>query len=292
MGKQDNIVQDNKQQIDVWIAENRPITWITKTLKVSVDKFKKYYSTYKPSEKKSNTVIEKNIEYAKDPKKCLCCNRDLSFVNRKRKFCSHSCSATFNNCNGVVKTNSTDYYFNPKTCTTCNKIIPYNLRHKNICNIKCKVIKHSNCKICGVKIRVDRKTCSKRCLNLHFINNAKKNALGSLTGVNKYKYNNIWMDSKWEVKIAQFLDANNIKWVRSKNLEFLYVINSSEHRYYPDFYLPEYDLYLDPKNSFKMKLDYDKIQNVILRYNIKLWVGDVYTIIDDLSNLILGNKTV
>ena len=32
-----------------------------------------------------------------------------------------------------------------------------------------------------------------------------------------------------------------------------------KHRYYPDFYLPEYNIYLDPKNSYLMKKDEEKI---------------------------------
>jgi hypothetical protein len=42
--------------------------------------------------------------------------------------------------------------------------------------------------------------------------------------------------------------------------------------YFADFYLPEYDLYLDPKNDYKAKLDADKIRKVIEQNNVRVFV--------------------
>ena len=44
-----------------------------------------------------------------------------------------------------------------------------------------------------------------------------------------------------------------LKWVCNENIT---------HRYYPDFYLPEYGVYLDPKNEYLIKKDQTKIRLV------------------------------
>ena len=50
-------------------------------------------------------------------------------------------------------------------------------------------------------------------------------------------------------------------------------LNNNKRRYYPDFYLPQYDLYLDPKNKYKQRLDKEKLDYISKSYNIVY--GDV-----------------
>ena len=71
----------------------------------------------------------------------------------------------------------------------------------------------------------------------------------------------VLLDSSWEVKVAAILDEMEIKWERPDPL--YYELNGIRHRYYPDFYLIDYNLYLDPKNDFAIKNQQDKI-NVLL----------------------------
>ena len=93
-------------------------------------------------------------------------------------------------------------------------------------------------------------------------------------------YNGIKLDSTYEVEVAKSLDANNIKWERCKR--FPYVVEGKLHYYTPDFYLPEYNIYLDPKNDFLLnnvnpKLGYTdkfKIEQVMLQNNIKVIILD------------------
>ena len=83
------------------------------------------------------------------------------------------------------------------------------------------------------------------------------------------RYKGIWFDSKWEVQVAQSLDDNNIKWERpSKG----FVWNEAGSKYYPDFYLPDYDVYLDPKNDYLIKKDTVKITESQRRNNIRVIV--------------------
>ena len=63
------------------------------------------------------------------------------------------------------------------------------------------------------------------------------------------EYNGIKLDSEYELMVAKELDSNGIKWERPSY--FLWADDSGiKHRYYPDFYLKEYEVYLDPKNDY------------------------------------------
>lgn len=50
-------------------------------------------------------------------------------------------------------------------------------------------------------------------------------------------YKDVWFDSSWEVKVAQSLDENNVKWERPR-IGFIW--NDKGNRYFPDLFLPEY----------------------------------------------------
>ncbi len=53
-------------------------------------------------------------------------------------------------------------------------------------------------------------------------------------------------DSGWELEVAQWLNKNNINW--NYNIgKFKYKWNDSLHFYFPDFFLPKQDVYLEVK---------------------------------------------
>lgn len=105
----------------------------------------------------------------------------------------------------------------------------------------------------------------------------KLSALAKERGLGGYKphpnrgtyYKEIWFDSNWEIQVAKSLDENNIKWERPK-IGFIW--NDNGNRYYPDFYLPEYDVYLDPKNDYLISKDTLKINNAQRINNIKVFI--------------------
>lgn len=90
-------------------------------------------------------------------------------------------------------------------------------------------------------------------------------------------YNGITLDSSYESKVVRELDANNVRWERPKSLRYL--LNGQIRRYIPDFYLPEYDIYLDPKNDYLIKKDRLKI-SLVENYN------DVKVIVLNKDNLV------
>ena len=74
--------------------------------------------------------------------------------------------------------------------------------------------------------------------------------------VKKREYREIMLDSEWEVVFAKFLDEKKIKWVRPSSGK-IYKYKGVEHLYFPDFYLQEYDLYVEVKGYIRDR-DYYK----------------------------------
>ena len=109
---------------------------------------------------------------------------------------------------------------------------------------------------------------------------AKKQKLGGWCSSKRIEYNGISMQSTYEVTVAKTLDENQIKWKRPE--PFQYEMNGEQHRYYPDFYLPEYNVYLDPKNDFLINnpnprygiKDSDKIHLVEKQNNVRILILD------------------
>ena len=75
------------------------------------------------------------------------------------------------------------------------------------------------------------------------------------------------LQSTYELECSKVLDELGIKWIRPKMLKY-----DETRRYFADFYLPDFDIWLDPKNDFKAKQDEEKIHKVIEQNNVKLYV--------------------
>ena len=100
---------------------------------------------------------------------------------------------------------------------------------------------------------------------------AKENGLGGYRphpnrGV---RYKGIWFDSKYELTVAQNLDLHRIRWTRPKQG---FVWNDAGNKYYPDFHLSDFDVYLDPKNDYLIEKDRFKIEQASKRNNIRVLV--------------------
>lgn len=61
-----------------------------------------------------------------------------------------------------------------------------------------------------------------------------------------YEYNGFKLKGTWELTVAKYLDANNIKWTNIVK-PFQYIWNNEHHQYFPDFYLTELDMYIEVK---------------------------------------------
>ena len=76
----------------------------------------------------------------------------------------------------------------------------------------------------------------------------------------------VTLQSTYELICSKILNEMGIKWCRPKAMKY------NNRNYFADFYLPEYDIYLDPKNSYKAKLDFDKIERVKEQNNVKVFI--------------------
>lgn len=106
---------------------------------------------------------------------------------------------------------------------------------------------------------------------------ALKNHLGWSNTGKIIEYKGVKLNSSYELKVAQELDSNMIRWERPGGIP--YNDNKGKfHNYIPDFYLPDYDIYLEPKNNYLIEnvntylgfYDLDKLKWVSEQNNVKI----------------------
>lgn len=80
------------------------------------------------------------------------------------------------------------------------------------------------------------------------------------------EYNGVMLDSSWELILAKRLDELKIKWIRPSEPLPWEDDEGISHNYFPDFYLPDYNLYLDPKNPIAKRVQKKKLDIVLTKY--------------------------
>jgi hypothetical protein len=85
------------------------------------------------------------------------------------------------------------------------------------------------------------------------------------------RYGDSILESSYEVRTAKILDNLNIKWVKVRT-GYIWNDNGKIRRYVPDFYLPDYDVFLDPKNDYLIKIDKIKIESAMELNSIRVIV--------------------
>lgn len=75
----------------------------------------------------------------------------------------------------------------------------------------------------------------------------------------------VFLDSTYEIKTANILEELGILWERPNSLVWIDK-NNRKHNYFPDFYLLDYDIYLDPKNEYCFKVQKEKIDYIKINY--------------------------
>ena len=80
-----------------------------------------------------------------------------------------------------------------------------------------------------------------------------KKGYGGICKRKLIEYKGTVLESTYEYVVAVSLDENNIKWVKTSRKDFKFPYSDPDgvtHYYTPDFYLPDYNMYLDPKNDY------------------------------------------
>lgn len=181
-------------------------------------------------------------KYKELPSYCACCGIALEFKKRNNKFCSSSCAAKYNNANRSEDTIA-------KQRSSLINTLSLKPKQSKQSKKKPEYSKFCYCIICGTTIKHKyTKTCSTTCCSILLSNKAKDRQTHPQNG-KVVLYNGIKLGSMYEVAVAKSLDENNILWNRPPPMK--YIDSSGKQRnYFPDFYLPDYNVYLDPKNDF------------------------------------------
>ena len=72
----------------------------------------------------------------------------------------------------------------------------------------------------------------------------------------------VLLDSYWEELLAKRLDSQSIQWERPSSPIQWKDKNGLIHNYFPDFYLPDFDIYLDPKNYHAEQSQKEKVEYI------------------------------
>lgn len=219
-------------------------------------------------------------EYNENPSKCTYCDSALSYDKRKNKFCGSSCSATYNNTGRVASQEkkekiSKSLKGKPKTRIGYGKLY---------CNVFLKQCSCCENKFYVNNIKHSRKTCSKRCATI-LITQFRTYQNGSRKAVwfyNPYENKKVLLESSWEVRTANKLIELDIEWVRPDPLDW--IDSAGKPRlYYPDFYLPKFNIYLDPKNPYCMKKDVEKMNCISKKVSVVY--GDIQKVLGYIQSL-------
>jgi hypothetical protein len=84
----------------------------------------------------------------------------------------------------------------------------------------------------------------------------KNNVVGRVKNID---YNGVKLKGKWELIVAKWLDENQIKWEHeTKSFEYEW---NGKRNYYPDFYLPDFDFFIEVK-GYVTDRDLSKWENI------------------------------
>lgn len=245
------------------------------------------------SSKNAKIRRELNTEkYIINPAKCKQCNKILDYIHRQNIFCSSSCAALFNN-----KQRKQNSFYASEAHLNSNKKTSTTLKDKYQAGLLHPIVKEKHpdvintCKICKKKFTIsfqkrNRKTCGNKdciieaCVGCRTYPNHHRKLTWFF---NKYQNKKVLLESSWEVELAEFLEENKIIWIRPK---FIKWVDSKGivRRYFPDFYLPQFNLYIDPKNPYCMETGKEKI--IAVKKIINLLVGNIKKLKEQISIII------
>lgn len=124
------------------------------------------------------------------------------------------------------------------------------------------------CVTCGKTVSTRRETtkyCSRKCVQRKPLDQTTKdkisNSCKGKTGGYRTKsglskkfgglYKDVWLDSSWEISFALRMDEIGVKWERPRSSQIFYTTQrGTQARYYPDFYLPDFDKFVEIKGYY------------------------------------------
>lgn len=217
----------------------------------------------KISERRQEAFDEKINRYNEAPNICKC-GKPKQYKQRHNKYCGSSCAATFSNSEKIFQK-------------------PRKKQPKKVCSIKYKECPQCSSIFLTSSHKGNKNSilCSEECLHkrrqeLGSIS-AKKNNFGGVRQSKRILYNGVLLGSTYEVTLAKSLDEYGVKWSLPQKISYT-DLSGKKHTYTADFYLPDYDVYLDPKNDFLINninpalgySDHDKIKWVTEQNGVRI----------------------
>ena len=99
---------------------------------------------------------------------------------------------------------------------------------------------------------------TKEKLSVIGLNSKHRRLVKSVRDYTKLDGTVVQLDSSWEEALAKRLDSLNVSWIRPEPFKWIDKTGKARN-YFPDFYLPEYNLFLDPKNPAAMQQQNEKV---------------------------------
>ncbi len=211
---------------------------------------------------------------------CKRCGKEFIPVQGLLNYCSLSCRNT--------RTHSEETKQKQRTASIKNnsglRLNQQNNKPKQ--NSFCKIY-YNSCKVCFKTFIVPAarkhvKCCSQECFKKQDGGYRENSVKSNGQWIEDSYGNNVFLQSAYEVKCAQILNAHNLKWTRPSYFEYVLPNSNKTLKYYPDFYLPDLNVYLDPKNKLLQQRDYYKIKSVRDQNNINVMMFGSEYLNDDL----------
>ena len=176
-----------------------------------------------------------------------------SSIKNSNVFCSHSCAAKFSNTHSLSD-RKRGPLSNPNSKRFLRSQKPKKIRLTST---------NKQCKECGIQFLglPSRKYCSRTC--------SHKNAYHpNSSRVYKYNYNGFNLDSGAELYFAKQLDLHQIIWIKNDGIKlkqaFQFVDSKNKLRkYYPDFFLPDYNIWIEIKGRRYIRPDDDRRRSAV-----------------------------
>lgn len=221
--------------------------------------------------------------------KCEKCNCNHDSLYGSGRFCSEKCARSFSTKAKRLEIN-TKISVKLKNGVSWNKGKKLSMKHKANISKKLSIVhKSDNFREALRKANLGKKLSQATKDKISKALKGKTGGYRTNSGTSKFKgsyYNGIWLDSGWELAFVQRLDKINIKWNRESTY-FSYIdIEDNKRKYYPDFYLPDFNIYIEIKGYWTDKVK-DKLKLVQEQNNFKLIIIDSLDKINNFDNMML-----
>lgn len=219
----------------------------------------KYQHKYQKCSTCSRNIVAYNFEkHLQKQKECLNCGNLFCPSTRFDKFCSRSCSAIFNNQRRIHSEETKTKISESLKGVNVGKKYPNRKPKYERKSVKCSYCDDSF--IIRVGAATNPKTCKKKECQKKLLSERARNSDYRRFWKQHINYNGVLLDSSWELLLAKQLDSLKINWIRPDKPLIWFDKDNVRRRYFPDFFLPDFGLYLEPKNPHGMRIQKEKFE--------------------------------